>query len=540
MQFSALPPQAAIGGILAHSLMLDGRRIAKGTVIDAALAAALEQDYPQITVALPAPDDLGEDLAATRLAAAMADPSLSIAPAHTGRVNIFAEQAGLVRLNADAINAFNRIDEAVTLATVPDRAAVAAGTMVATLKIIPYAVPGRIVEQAGQAAAGIGLRVQPFAARRAVLIQTVLPGTSARMLDKTARVTADRLAGLGATLIAERRCAHEGEALTAEIGKAPAADWLLIAGASAIADRRDVIPAALTLAGGTISHFGMPVDPGNLILTGRLGRQIVIGLPGCARSPRLNGLDWILQRLAAGEEVGPAEIMGMGVGGLLVDTPARPLPRAAASARRTDIHLLLLAAGQSRRMGGPNKLLMEIDGEAMAVRSLRRLLDGFEGPVTVVLGRDGAAVQASLAKAFEGRLGPGRLSFVTNPAPERGLGRSIATGIKALPDSAGAALIALADMPETPAGIARTLIQPFNPVEGRAIIAPVHDGRRGHPVLFDHRFFAALGALDADQGARELLAEHGDQLHELAIGDPGILLDLDTPDAFSAYSSSGA
>src|SRR5260370_5866734 len=74
----------------------------------------------------------------------------------------------------------------------------------------------------------------------------------------------------------------------------------------------------------------MPVDPGNLLLLGRVGGRVVLGLPGCARSPKVNGFDWVLERLVAGLPVGSAEIMRMGTGGLLAEIPSRPLPRAEA------------------------------------------------------------------------------------------------------------------------------------------------------------------------------------------------------------------
>ena len=98
----------------------------------------------------------------------------------------------------------------------------------------------------------------------------------------------------------------------------------MIHGASAILDRRDVIPAAIEAAGGRIDHFGMPVDPGNLLLLGRVAGRPVLGLPGCARSPKINGFDWVLERLVAQLPVGAAEIMRMGSGGLLAEIPSRP------------------------------------------------------------------------------------------------------------------------------------------------------------------------------------------------------------------------
>ena len=188
-------------------------------------------------------------------------------------------------------------------------------------------------------------------------------------------MTEARLAALGCTLVLETRCAHSIGELESHIRAALGhpIDLLLIHGASAILDRRDVIPAAIVAAGGRVDHFGMPVDPGNLLLLGHVGELAVLGLPGCARSPKVNGFDWVLERLVAGLPVGPAEIMRMGAGGLLAEIPSRPLPRAEAKPPAPQqketppgprIGALLLAAGQSRRMGGPNKLLEEIDGDA--------------------------------------------------------------------------------------------------------------------------------------------------------------------------------
>ena len=121
---------------------------------------------------------------------------------------------------------------------------------------------------------------------------------------------------------------HETEALAAAAQTllGAGADLLLISGAAAPADRLDTAPQAIVRAGGEITHFGMPVDPGNLICIGKIGAAPVLVLPGCARSPSPNGIDWVLDRLFAGETVGPAEIAAMGVGGLLKEIDDRPPP----------------------------------------------------------------------------------------------------------------------------------------------------------------------------------------------------------------------
>ena len=306
---------------------------------------------------------------------------MRVAPAapFTGRANLFAKSRGLLVFDRERLDRLNLVDEAITLGTLPPFAVVEPRMMVGTVKIIPFAAPAEAVERCVAAARSDGplLRVVPFLPRSVGLIQTRLPGLKESILDKTCEVTDGRLKALGCRLAFEERCGHATAELAALIRDAMGheIDILLIHGASAILDRRDVIPAAIVATGGRIDHFGMPVDPGNLLLLGHVGERVVLGLPGCARSPKVNGFDWVLERLVAGLPVGPAEIMRMGSGGLLAEIPSRPLPRAEATPateRKSEarpqgprIGALLLAAGQSRRMGGPNKLLAEIDGAAM-------------------------------------------------------------------------------------------------------------------------------------------------------------------------------
>ncbi len=232
------------------------------------------------------------------------------------------------------------------------------------------------------AASGGALRIAPYIIKRVGVVSTLLPGLAPKVIDKTLRVTAERLAPAGATIIAERRVPHDEAALAAAIKEllGLGAELVIVFGASAIADRRDVIPAAITGIGGAIEHFGMPVDPGNLLLIGNAGGVPVLGAPGCARSPVENGFDWVLMRLLAGLKVTRAELTGMGVGGLLMEIVTRPQPRASVGADgNRNVAAVMLAAGRSTRMGGPNKLLAELDGKTL-VRIVDRAGAGLESP----------------------------------------------------------------------------------------------------------------------------------------------------------------
>ncbi len=537
MRFGVLPLAEAENAVLAHGVRVPGVDFRKGRLLSAAdLARLAEAGIETVTAARLEPGDVHEDEAAARLGAALAGPGIRAAGAATGRVNLHAEVAGLLEVDREAVDRFNMVDEGVTLATLPPLARVAPRDMVATVKIIPFAIPETVLEDAlARLHRTPPLRLASFRPFGARLLQTRLPGMTDKIFDKTLRVTRERIRRLGGELLSENRCPHEPVPLTAAIEAAARQgfDLLLIAGASAITDRRDVVPTAVEAAGGHVRHFGMPVDPGNLLLLAELRGRPVLGLPGCCRSPKRNGLDWVLERLAAAREVTPEEIMRMGVGGLLAEIPDRPQPRELGprSTAAPRVAALVLAAGRSRRMRGPNKLLLEIGGKPMVRHVVEALLASRARPVIVVTGHEREKVAAALAHL--------PVTLVHNPRHEEGLSGSLRTGLEALPEEVDGALVCLADMPRITAPLIDRLIGAFAPAEGRAIVVPTCDGKRGNPVLFGRAFFGAMREIEGDVGARHLLGTFADRLVEVETGDPAVLLDLDTPETFRAEAERG-
>jgi molybdenum cofactor cytidylyltransferase len=542
MKFGEIPVAEAEGAILAHSLKLGATVLKKGRVLSRAdLDAIAEAGLAHIVVARLEPGDLREDEAAGRIAAAAAGPNITVANAFTGRANLFAEARGLLVFDRDRLDRLNLVDEAVTLGTLPPYAVVEPRQMVATVKIIPFAVPEASVVRAADFAAAEEplLRVAAFVPRDVALIQTRLPGLKESNLDKTRAVTEQRLAALGCRLVSEERCDHTAADLAPHIAAAvkTGADLVFVHGASVIVDRRDVIPEAVVAAGGQIEHFGMPVDPGNMLLMCHIGETPVLGLPGCARSPKVNGFDWVLERLVAGLPVGREEIMKMGAGGLLAEIPSRPLPRAEASPAPAAkpaqkkvppgprIAALLLAAGQSSRMGS-NKLLAEIDGRPMVARVAQRLLSSHARPIVAVLGNQADRVDAALGKLPVER--------VRNPAFAEGLSSSLKAGLAALPEDVDGVIVCLGDMPLVAGRDLDRLIAAFNPLEGRAIIVPTRRGKRGNPVLWAKRFIPEMAELAGDVGAKHLIGEHAELVCEVEMDSDGVLVDIDTPDALAA------
>ncbi len=325
MKFGPVPVESALGGIVAHSIRQEGLVLKKGERISSAHVDALKSaGIGEVTVALPELTDVGENEAAQWLAQSVAGQNVRVQKPFTGRSNLFATAAGVLLVSVDAIDEINDVDESITVASLPPWRTVVEGEMIGTVKIIPFAVPGNLLNDALACAGSAPLRVAAFKPLRVGVVSTLLPGLKASVVAKTLRVLEERIAPARATIVRETRVPHETSALRAAIEEtAPLCDILVVFGASAITDRRDVIPAALEAAGGEIEQFGMPVDPGNLLLVGRIydGERLVhvLGAPGCARSPKENGFDWVLHRLLAGIEVTARDIRRMGAGGLLME-----------------------------------------------------------------------------------------------------------------------------------------------------------------------------------------------------------------------------
>jgi molybdenum cofactor cytidylyltransferase len=532
MKFGAVSPREAEGAIAVHSIRKSGMVLKKGTLIGKAEIAALEAaNVSEIVAARLEPGDVPEDVAAAEIAAAVAGDGVHVDRAFTGRANLFAEHAGVMVVDRQGVDALNDIDPAITFATLAAYAPVVTGKMIATVKIIPFAVSGAARDKAVAAARAAKpiLRVAPFRIHKVGIISTLLPGLADKVIEKTLKVTAERLAPAGAEIVAEKRVPHETKALARALDDVlkAGAELVVVFGASAIADTRDVIPAAVEAVGGRVEHFGMPVDPGNLLLVAEANGRPVLGAPGCARSPKENGFDWILMRLLAGLPIRRSDITGLGVGGLLMEIVTRPQPRAEPAPEKGHrIAGLVLAAGRSTRMGGPNKLLEEINGRALVRIATDHVLASGARPVIVVTGHQRERVERALAGLA--------VTFVHNADFADGLSTSLKAGIAAVPADADGAIVCLGDMPQVTPKLIDRLIGAFDPARGALVVIPTIDGKRGNPVLWSRRFFNDLTALEGDVGARHLIGGYAEAVAEVPVEDAAVLIDVDTPEALLA------
>lgn len=540
MKFGPVPTEIAEGAILAHSQPLASGKLPKGHRLTAADLVRLKAEgiSSVITCRLD-PDDLTENEAAERLATAVKPAALGCSPASTGRVNFYASCNGLFLADKALVDAFNGVDPAITLACLSDRRDVRAGDLVATIKIIPLAVAGASVAAATEILKqGTVFAVQPYRAHQVHLVATQLVSLKTSVMEKTTRVLEARLSASGSSLVSERRVDHRaedvGEAIRAALDDARAeSDYppvIIVFGASAVADAEDVIPSAIRLAGGVVEQVGLPVDPGNLLVLGHIDEVPVIGAPGCARSPKENGFDWVLNRILAGHPPDRAEMTGWGVGGLLMEIPSRPLPRLAATADADPaaFGLVVLAAGRASRMGegGLHKLLAEFEGEPLVRRTVRQAVEARLGPVTVVTGHRSVEVAEAL-------VGLGA-HIEENPDFASGMASSLKAGLAAVEaEGLPGMMVLLADMPNVSSADIATLSEAYRNAGGKAIVRAVSEGQRGNPVILPAATFEALKALEGDIGARPVIETAGLAIIDVEIG-PAARLDVDTPEAILA------
>lgn len=535
MKFGPCALSDCLDAILVHAVYLPDGRIAKGTCLTSDHLSRLRANgIDDIIVARLEDGDLGEDAAADMIAKAMMPANVRLSVAATGRVNIYATQRGLLRVDRLRLRDINMVDEGITLSTVQHNQLVEAGDLIATLKIIPYSVAETAV--ATVIGLGAGEPVISFHALRPRsfgLIQTRIPGMADKILKATEQTAKQRLNQLGCALVDSRVVAHEAaainQAITASRANGPAV--MLIAGGSAIADWRDEVPMGVIAAGGRIDHFGLPVDPGNLLMLSHIDEMPVIGMPGCARSIKMNGFDWILHLLLADLRIDAAEIADMAAGGLLMEIVSRPLPRRMVERRQISnatIGGVILAAGQSQRMGAQNKLLAEIDGVPIIRRTAQALLDGGLNDLVIVTGHEHRLVAAALDDL--------PVTCIYNDDYQSGQASSVACGVRHHQNGSHAAvLIALGDMPLVRPELIAALLRDHSslPDATDRITLPVFDGRRGNPVIWGRGFFDELVALTGDAGGRIIFAENKNAVNSLGWPDDSIHLDIDTPEALA-------
>ena len=336
MKFAPVQLSRAKGKILGHNIAdANGRRLLrKGkplTEEDLEKLRALGRT--SVYVAEMEPDDVDEDQAARRVAEAICGPGLHLSKASSGRANLLADEQGILRVDVERLAQINDRD-GITVATLTTHAPVLARQMVATIKIIPYAVQEAIVRAAEGIAAGSHpvVRVDPLPSRSVGMILSGSTSIHGKLVADFAPLQG-RIEKLGSSVVRTDFVALDDESDEAELAfmlkqqLAGGIGLILLAGETAIMDSQDIVPRAVERAGGYVESVGAPVDPGNLLMLAYIDDVPVVGAPGCARSRKTNVVDWILPRLLVGDRLTRRDIVALGHGGLLQDISERGMPR---------------------------------------------------------------------------------------------------------------------------------------------------------------------------------------------------------------------
>lgn len=527
MIFATLPVLEAENTLLAHTLRAGGETYKKGTVLSVSdLKTISAAGVETVCVARLDVGDVREDEVAVRVAEALAGVGIGVSLPLAGRCNLHAEVAGVLDIRRDAIDTLNGTGDGVLCATIEPFTVVAPGRTLATLKVIPYAVPEDRCNAMIQAIQSNTLQVHRFRAKTVSVILTEVPSLKPGLLDKARESIVARVETYASRIVHEARTAHSESELASAIETASqCADIILVLGGASTADVADTVPSAIHKAGGTVDLFGVPLDPGNLLVMGRIGDVPVLGLPGCARSPKMNGIDLILPRIFAEMPMDRQTLLGFGVGGLLHDVDERPQPREPHSSPITpdgkmQVAAVILAAGSSRRMGRENKLLQHINNQPMVRSVVETALASQAGPVIVVTGHDAAEVRQCLTGLD--------VTFVHNPNYEDGLSTSVRIGVGHVDNTSMGAIMMLGDMPCISSDTVDLLIETFQSRKGQDICVPVHGGQRGNPILWPREFFPDMMDLSGDAGARRLLKSHQNRVAEVDVGVDSIFIDVDT------------
>ena len=538
MKFGEKPINECVGDLLVHSVKTPDGKLPKGTRLSKTHIEALRFIGAEfLLVASIEEDDVEENSAASMLSNAFLKNGFQLSVPATGRVNFIAEALSIVRLDVEKIKSLNEIDEAITFSTVMPDQLVTVGQMIATMKIIPYAVSKSSIDNALLVISNSDLvSCRTIVSRKFSLIQTSFEDTKPSIISATEDVTRTRLSQLESPLIDSQVTAHKASEVYEALlrGREHGAEAFLLCGASAIADRLDVLPEALRMVGGEVNHLGLPVDPGNLSMVGEWDGMLVLGMPGCARSPKLNGLDWLLQKALAGIKLDKSELSGMAVGGLLADIASRPLPRRLIhknTEKNQKIAGILLAAGSSRRMGNENKLLLPIETGLPMIRWIAQTyVDADIDKLFVVTGFQ----HKKISKALLGL----DVEFVHNHVYQTGQASSVVRGIERLSEQYDCALIGLADMPFVTSDLINRLIKShklLSKPEVR-ITMPIIDGRRANPVIWGRAFFDELQAISGDEGGRQILSAYLSAVNGVSWDKTEVTEDIDLPEDIKKLS----
>ena len=330
MFFGKVKTELSLGGILSSSIEIykdkNKIKISKGTIINKNLLdLLLLNNVKHVKCARLDDDEIDENSSVHEISKkiiASKKSNIIIQDPKNGRCNLVSSVDGIITFQPNQLFSINSVTNDIGIASLKAFSKVKKNQIVASIKAIPFGIKKNNLQNIINVCQEC-FKILPFQKKNIHLIQTTNQNTRAKILEKTLEVTKDRLSSCGNNKIVEKKCSHEIKSICEQLKKSvnDEADIILIFGTSAISDINDIIPQSILEINGTILRLGMPVEPGNLILLAEIKiskKHIsIIGMPGCARSKKENGVDWILWRKLCDLKISSDDINHMGNGGLL-------------------------------------------------------------------------------------------------------------------------------------------------------------------------------------------------------------------------------
>ena len=527
--------QETFGCLLMHSVFLEDGRIRKGKIIDKNDIAMMERsDIEKVQVGELEDDDIGENAASGLIAKAIATNQFSVSPTLSGKTNITSIADGLIEIDEGNVTKLNNLSPNIAVSTLNNHDVVYRGDHTVSVKIISFVISSSDLDKIlNFLKKNKIVKLKKFKSMRFGVIYTIAKNEKRSLIEKTKKSIMSRIGNYNSTIMDERVLPHNSASIKNNVVELLEnnINCILLFLSTSVTDVNDIVPTVINDLGGKINSFGMPVDPGNLTLSGKINDVDIIVAAGSARSDSLNGFDWHLNCLHANIEVSQEMVNSLGVGGLLKDIDfavKRKRVSKTIDTKKSNIAAVVLCAGESKRMGNRNKLLLKVAGKSLIKNYIDNISKSNVSEIVIVTGYQSIEIEREL-EGYD-------VKFIHNEKYREGMSTSLNTGINSLSKNINAAIICLPDMPMIGIYEINKLIEYYNPKIGNEICIATYNDQRGNPVLWDRKYFKKLMQIKGDKGGRYLLPKFLEQSVEVVLGE-AVAFDVDNESSYKIINT---
>lgn len=538
MQFAEFPVYDAEGAELSVPVRTKDKTFEKGHVLTSSDIGILRYAGVKSIIGVKyAPVDIHPETASEiLLKSLLGDHMRCTLPDKSGYSDIFADADGTLMYEPERLLRFNSHSENISLMMMSPYLPVFKGQLIGNLRIFGPALNATELNEAVAKVTGTGplIKTAPYAFCRIGYIQTVLPHHVPERLDEKA--LDERFAVYGFHIAYHDICEHSPDRIEHAVRNAidAKAEIVLVQSPVAPQSRDDIVPKAFKEASGDIDRLGWPLDEGLSIVIAHRDMVKLIGF--CETDVGRPGYERLMRLLATRSLPAPDQFPSLAQAGLSLDrmtmriTPEQMKNSAAVGAisDSSKIAIVILAAGQSARMIGANKLMESINGIPIIEIVVRNALRSKADFVTVVTGHEAIRIERRLANYD--------VKIIRNPDYVSGILGSVRMGLAVLPPDIAGAVVLPGDMPAFSDVYINKLIENFDPKAGRkAVCLPSYNGVRHNPVLWPRELFKAVKIVPEDAHWTPALLEHSDYIKELVLDDDYPLSDINTKGDLEKY-----